>query len=272
MGIDGRRDHSFRIPRPDLAGATGGPDACTDCHADQSQDWAAAEIAKRYPKATSRPHFGATLAAGRINPVAAQQDLRVLALDTAQPDLIRATALWLLSQGADANMADEMAPLLGDDDPLVRASAIAVQQAAAPPELAQRVGGLLSDPTRNVRIEAAKALLTIPATRLPGQIQADMQRAMSDWRQSLQARIDFPETHLVLGGMALSLRNIPAAKGAFEEVVRMDPQREDAWVMLARITAATDGRDATLHILDTALRKMPGSQALTEMRASVLAQ
>ena len=34
MGIDRRSDHSFRVPRPDLA-ATGSPDACTDCHADR---------------------------------------------------------------------------------------------------------------------------------------------------------------------------------------------------------------------------------------------
>jgi len=38
MGIDRRRDHSFRIPRPDLAAETGAPDACTDCHADRTPD------------------------------------------------------------------------------------------------------------------------------------------------------------------------------------------------------------------------------------------
>ena len=48
MGVDGRRDHSFRVPRPDLFLATGTPNACTDCHADRSTTWAATEIAK-YP-------------------------------------------------------------------------------------------------------------------------------------------------------------------------------------------------------------------------------
>ncbi|MFC6688899.1 hypothetical protein [Jhaorihella thermophila] len=51
----------------------------------------------------------------------------------------------------------------------------------------------------------------------------------------------FPETHMVIGGTALTMRNTPAALGAFREAVRMDPQREEAWVMLARITAATKG-------------------------------
>ena len=272
MGVDGRRDHSFRIPRPDLAATTGGPDACTDCHADQTPGWAAAEAAKHHPNAGTRPHFGVALAAGRANPVAAQGDLRVLALDETQPGLIRATALWLLSQGADASAAEEMAPLLDHEDPLIRAAAIAVQQAAPPHVMAQRVGGLLDDPERMVRIEAAKAMLTIPPARLPQDTAAGMRRAMSDWQGSLQARIDIPETHLVLGGMALTLRNFPAAKGAFQEVVRMDPQREDAWVMLARITAAVDGSEATLAVLDEALQRIPDSPALTEMRASIRAQ
>ena len=272
MGIDGRRDHSFRIPRPDLAAATGAPDACTDCHTDQTAEWAAAEIAKRYPDAAVRSHYGVTLASGRANPVSAQSDLSTLALDQAQPGLIRATAVWLLSQAADADTADAMAPLLADDDPLVRAAAIAVQQAAPPLVMAQRVGQLLSDPVRSVRIEAAKAMLALPAGRLPDPVQAEMQKAMAEWQQTLQARIDFPETHLVMGGMALALRNFPAAKGAFQEVVRMDPQREDAWVMLARITAATDGRGASLQVLDEALERVPTSQVLAELRAAILAQ
>lgn len=39
MGVDWRRDHSFRIPRPDLAATTGAPDACTTCHEDREPDW-----------------------------------------------------------------------------------------------------------------------------------------------------------------------------------------------------------------------------------------
>lgn len=36
MSIDGRRDHSFRVPRPDLA-SVGGPSSCSDCHSDSEQ-------------------------------------------------------------------------------------------------------------------------------------------------------------------------------------------------------------------------------------------
>lgn len=273
MGIDGRRDHSFRIPRPDLAEQTGSPDACTDCHTDQSSDWAAIEIAKRYPDASNRvPHYGATLALGRVNPVAAQEDLIELAVNDARPGLVRATALWLLSQGPDAAAADAVAPLLENSDPLVRAAAVSVQNGVDPQVRVPRIVDLLADPIKMVRIETAKSMLNAPVARLPGRIETQMQRAMGEWRRSLQARADFPETHMVLGGMALTMRNVPAAQGAFREVVRMDPQREEAWVMLARIAAAMEGRQATLGVLEEALEIIPQSETLKGFRAEIVAQ
>ena len=44
MVVDVRHDHSFRIPRPDLSAKLGTPNACNDCHADKSPEWAASAI------------------------------------------------------------------------------------------------------------------------------------------------------------------------------------------------------------------------------------
>ena len=40
MEVDNRRDHSIRVPRPDLTVSIGTPNACTQCHADQTANWA----------------------------------------------------------------------------------------------------------------------------------------------------------------------------------------------------------------------------------------
>ena len=48
MVVDPRRDHNFRIPRPDLSVAIGTPNACNGCHAKQTAQWAAAAVAKWY--------------------------------------------------------------------------------------------------------------------------------------------------------------------------------------------------------------------------------
>jgi predicted CXXCH cytochrome family protein len=266
MGVDGRRDHSFRVPRPDLAAATGSPDACTDCHTARAPEWAAAAIAERFPDSTRRgPHYGEVFARGRADPPAAQGDLVAIALDDSQPGIVRATAAWLAAQSADAATATQLAPLLDDPDPLPRGAALLVQRSAPPHEGVPRVVGLLSDPYRSVRIEAAKQMVNAPIARMPANVEAAIATAMGEWQAAMANRIDFPETHLVLGGMALSMRNIPAAEGAFREATRLDPQRSEAWVMLARIAAATRGSDAAREVIAEALAASPGDAAIRQL-------
>jgi predicted CXXCH cytochrome family protein len=270
MGVDGRRDHSFRVPRPDLATATGSPDACTDCHTARAPEWAAAAIDRWYPDSTRRePHYGEVFARGRANPPAARQDLVGIALDAGQPGIVRATAAWLAAQSADTAVATQLAPLLDDPDAVVRASALLVQRSAPPHERVPRVVGLLSDPYRSVRIEAAKQMVNAPIARMPASVENAIEAAMSEWQAAMANRIDFPETHLVLGGMALNMRNIPAAEGAFREATRLDPQRTEAWVMLARIAAATRGPDAGRSILAEALAASPGNETLLRLAEEV---
>ena len=266
MGNDGRRDHSFRIPRPDLSAETGAPDACTDCHADRTAAWAAEQIAAWYPAGTHRgPHYGQTLAAGRADPDAAGPDLAALAADPEQPGIVRATALWLLEGTADPALVNRSAEFLADPDPLVRAAAAGVQRTASPQARPQRLAPLLSDPVRSVRIATARAMLGTSPAGLPAETAEAMQAAMGDWRGSMANRLDFPETHLQFGGMALTMRNPQAAEAAFREVVRMDPQRTDAWAMLVRIAAATRGPDAAGNVLDEARAINPDDETLRQV-------
>jgi predicted CXXCH cytochrome family protein len=270
MGVDGRRDHSFRIPRPDLAAVTAGPDACTDCHAGETAAWAAERIAEWYPQSDNRgPHYGVTLAIGRADPAGAGTDLAALATDAAKPGIVRATALWLIEQTGDPALAQQVAGLLEDPDPVVRQAAVGAQRAAPPQDRVLRLIERLDDPVRSVRMAAARQMLDAPIARLPDAIAADLQAAMDEWQTALATRLDFPETHLQLGGMALVMRNPPAAEGAFREVVRLDPQRTDAWVMLARIAAATRGATAARSVLDDALSVNPEDPTLQQLAAEL---
>ena len=270
MGVDGRRDHSFRVPRPDLAARTGGPDACTDCHADRSPAWAAERIAEWYPESRHRgAHYGTVLAAARRDPAGAAPALADLARDSAQPGIVRATALWHIGRSGDAEAAERVAALLDDADPLVRHAAVGAQRAAPPVERVSRVVGRLDDPARTVRIAAARMLLGAPVARLPERMARDAAAGMAEWQAALASRLDFPETHLVLGGAALSMRSAVAARAAFGEAVTLDPQLVDGWVMLARIAAATEGVGATLAILEEALARNPEDPVLGGMLESL---
>lgn len=267
MGIDGRRDHSFRVPRPDLTETLGTPNACTDCHADMPASWAAAELKKRFPESAHRgPHYGEVLAGAQRNPSGFAAELLELAGHDGFPGIVRATALNLLAERATPQMAARAAPLIGDADPLVRAAAVSVQRAAQPPERLHRIAEALEDPVKAVRIAAAREMLGLPVAHLPPQIDRAARSASKEWQAANAAKLDFPETHLVLGGTALAMRNPKAAVAAFGEVTRLDPQMVDAWIMQVRILLAVRDMAAAQVALQKGLSANPGDPNLTALK------
>ena len=98
MGVDNRRDHSIRVPRPDLSASIGTPNACTQCHADRTANWGAQRIAEWFPHGRQiRPHFGVALYAGHTGAADAEPLLDALIADQDQSAIARASALALLS-------------------------------------------------------------------------------------------------------------------------------------------------------------------------------
>lgn len=267
MGNDLRADHSFRIPRPDLNAATGAPDACTACHTGQSADWAAEVLEDWFPQSTKRgPHYGTVLAQGQTVP---QGDLAKLALDSSQPVIVRATALQAIASVATPHQAEQLADLLMDPAPMVRAAAIEAQRNAPAMESVPRITALLGDESRLVRMAAARALIGAPVARLPERLSKELQTAQAEYQASLRARLDFPETHIQLGGIALTTRNFPAAAQAFGEVTELDPQNIDAWIMQIRIAAALGDAATARDIVDRALQAIPEQADLLGLRSQL---
>jgi len=270
MVADGRRDHSFRIPRPDLSVETQSPNACTDCHSDQTANWAAEAVSQWYPDSKNRgPHYGQIIAAGRNNLTGEADNLADLAEYTALPGIVRATALEMLHRAATPELATRLAPLLKDSDPLVRAAAVGVQRGALETERPVRLAALLGDPVKTVRIAAAREFLSTRIARMPDSMTADLNKAMGDWQSSLLAKADFPETQVVLAGIGLTTRRMGAALQAFDEAVTLDPQLEQAWVMMVRIHSAMGDTDAARATADRAIEINPKSIELQLLRADL---
>lgn len=264
MGIDGRRDHSFRVPRPDLA-STGSPDACTDCHADRGAAWAAAQLAERFPDSVHRgPHFATAFAAARREPLLSAPLLLDIAEWPEGPGIVRATALDLLGAAADREAARRVAALLSDRDPLVRAAAVLALRSLPPGERLVVLTPLLTDPLRSVREAAARALLDVAAGASPA--PAALEVALDEWREALRLRADFPETHLQIGGAALTMRDFRGALGAFRQAVRLDPQLVDAWSIIVRLLAALGDAEGAVAAYAEGVAANPGHPALLAVR------
>ena len=270
MVVDPRRDHSFRVPRPDLAVVLGTPEPCTECHADRNAQWAADEIAARFPAdGTGGAHFAERFAAADRRDATAGGGLAQLADDPDQPDIVRASALERLSLLPAEPDADDVARWLKDPSPWVRAAAIALVARMTGDERIPLLKPLLSDPVSSVRIQAAKRFLGVPASGLGPQTRSALRTAMQEFQRSLAARADFPEIQLAIGGVALTLRNLPAATGAFERAVEMDPQLIDGWLMLARIRAAIGDREGVRKTLERGVSSNPTDPSLKQALAGL---
>jgi hypothetical protein len=163
MVVDPRRDHSIRIPRPDLSVSLGTPNACNGCHVDKSPQWAADQIKSWYGELNlGFQHFAGTLQAGTVGAPGARDRLLALANDPSSPGIARASAVGRLDRVANAVEHESLQRLLQDADPLVRRAA-AEAYAGAPPAVRLDLMPLLDDPIRDVRLAAAHTLATLPA-------------------------------------------------------------------------------------------------------------
>lgn len=267
MGNDGRRDHSFRVPRPDVSVEIGTPNACTDCHQEKTAAWAAKEIETRFPDEKYRgDHFARLFALARQGSAGLGEDLVAVARQQTYPAIVRATALDLLAREADPKIANQVREFLDDPDPLVRSSALSVLQNAETDVRSAGILTALEDPVKAVRIAAARQLLTLPRGQLPASAQQAAQKASREWQASLAAKSDFPETHMSLGGTALAMRNVAAAISAFEEVTALDPQLAQAWVFLIRLHLAQRNLAAAEFALQKGLAINPDNQDLMTLK------
>ena len=258
MVVDARRDHSIRVPRPDLSVALGTPNACTQCHSDRPVQWAAEAVAGWYPggRQTS-PHFGTALHAGRIGAVDAEQQLDRLILDRSQPAIARASALPLLAPYASPASEPAIKAALADPDPLVRSAAPRALPGIPPPRIVNSTAPLLSDPVRAVRIAAARALAGTDLLALTPEQQTALVKATAELVAAEMVDADRPEAHLNLGLLELRRRQLPEAEKEYRTALRLDPNFVPALVNLADLDRALGKDDEGAELLKKAMAIEP---------------
>ena len=273
MGIDGRRDHSFRIPRPDLTEKIGTPNACNDCHQNKSAAWATQELKARFPDSVKRnTHFGETFSSARLGESETGQDLFAIAAQTTFPAIVRATAIDLLARQIDSDVSEDAFVLLNDPDALVRSAALSLVGQVSSPSKIKHMLRALEDPVKAVRIAAAREILALGSLQIPETSRGLMKSANQEWQASLAAKLDFPETHMAIGGAALAMRNLEAAIAAFEEVTELDPQLVQAWLMLVQLHWTRGDIVATEFTIQKALALNPENPNLMDLKDQFVAR
>lgn len=238
MVVHGRRDHAIRIPRPDLSAKLGTPNACQDCHAERSAEWAAEAITRHLGPRPHPPHYGEILAAARRGEPGAAQPLHTLITDVAQPAIVRATAVEALAALGSVPPAP-----LHDPDPVVRATAAAAFAARPAEERLAHLPALLSDPLRAVRIAAARGLADIDEARLTGEQRAQLHAGLAAFVAAQQAMADMPSAQLNLASLASARRDPAGAERHYRRALAQDPQVQAARLGLASLLAGSARED-----------------------------
>lgn len=286
MMCDPRRDHSFRVPRPDLSVRFGTPNACSGCHLldgdpaelprreDFSQylDWVLAgrrgdqEVASLiervdgrmleavenwYPaeQREERTGYYEQLALGQADLQQNLPSLLELAKDLRAPAIFRASAISAMVQNDGEASYQSAVGRLSDPSPLVVTAAITrLEQEVfrVLDRLYYRIGGnqsaersrireicrplipLLQDDSRQVRINAARLLLAIPAEMLQSLLsqedQASLDACLGEYHQALLLEQERGEVQMQLASVAELQANLPLAREHYQHAIRIAPE------------------------------------------------
>jgi predicted CXXCH cytochrome family protein len=246
MGVDARRDHGFRLPRPDESVRIGTSNACTTpCHAKKPPAWAAAAVAKWYgPRAAARPSFAPAFDAGRRQLPGAGAQLRaVFEEPSIFSPIVRASALSLAA-AADPRAASSLLPAaVKDPDPLVRRAAAESLDVLDVSDRARLGASLVADPVRTVRLAASSSLAGVPRQAWAAGDLTRVDAGLVELRASLAASAERGESWATLGSIEARLGNVAPAEAAYRRAIQVQPQFVPSYVNLADLYQRA-GREA----------------------------
>lgn len=253
MGVDARRDHSMRIPRPDLSLSTGSPNACNQCHTEKSADWAYSALLDWGVRFTDqRNHPARAFHAADRGDVRATPILLDTANNNAYSALLRASAISRLSALVPSITAPNVSLWLSSSDPLIR---LAAAEAVGQLPLEQRLAMLtpvLEDPVLGVRMITAEQLADLPASSIEG--QAERVAALNkEYREIQSQHLDMPSVLAQLSRFQLAQGETKAAEAGLLSALKKNPQSSVARVNLADLYRSLGDDNAARAILEDGL-------------------
>ncbi len=263
MQVDVRHDHSFRVPRPDLAAQFGTPLSCIGCHQNRDLDWAAGVLAKagRGP-ADGEPHWSIRLAAANELPLESRDLLLGLAADALAPALIRASAMAQLNLEGDSLAVAIIAELLQSSDPLLRLGAARALQTAHPIARAKYGPALLDDPVRAIRLAAVMVLAPLGTDLISADRQARFREVVDEYLQTQRLHLERAESHTNIANLQRHLGRLDLSETEYRTAIRINPMFVPAYVNLADLYRVLQNEAEAEDVIRQGIRLLPDEPAL----------
>ncbi|MBI4472157.1 MAG: HEAT repeat domain-containing protein [Acidobacteria bacterium] len=240
---DQMRDHSFLPPEPVNTVRFGIPNACTDCHKDQTANWAAEKANDWYSsrKITMQSRALAFTMAKRRSPQAVPQLVK-LTSDKSENPLIRASAAGFLVLFPSQTSMVTLANLTYDAEPMVRLEAARALGEVGDGSVLATVVRLTADRYRAVRVHAAQALVKLAiankSSRLDPARLPSFSKALDEYRRSLEIEADYPHISVQLGALELYAGRLKEARDAYRVALKRDAQHAPAYFGLGVVDVA----------------------------------
>ena len=294
MGNDFRRDHSFRIPRPDISLKYGTPNACTQCHTDKDNAWAWENYKKQH--GIPNKHFSDLLAPALTGSEEGLESLLSLAKDTTYPAIARASAVRGMSMYMNASLIDQTVVFLQDQEPLVRGAALDVLGEVNSNAYANYFLPLLKDDMRSVRVKAFFALGGLDELQIPETYKDVYKRVKTEFNTNLDVNADFVggrvkkanyylkkgklldaikgyESALEIDAMNNVVRtnlanlyyrngNMDKAEAAFKTIIEQEPEYGETYYSYALLLAELNRQEEAIGQIKKAIHFMPDNTKL----------
>jgi predicted CXXCH cytochrome family protein len=260
MGVDARRDHSMRVPRPDLSVMIGTPNACNDCHSDHEAQWAVDTLREwGSPPRGSGNHPAVAMAELARGDTRAVPRLLALAADGGVAPIWRATALDRSASVDPGQAANIASSLLISDDPLLRVSAVRALRTLPLQRRFAALWALRDDPVAGVRMEVATALADVPMDQLDAERRSELQSLFREYVETQRRHADMPSIQMQLAIFLGARGDFPAAEAAYREAILINPQLLPARLNLADLLRGMGREEEARAQIHAALAVAPDS-------------
>ncbi|WP_435274116.1 multiheme c-type cytochrome [Psychrobium sp. nBUS_13] len=260
MGVDDRRDHSFKVPRPDLSIKYGTPNACINCHKDKNNQWASDTLTQWHGKPTPyRQSKQLLMALNSGQGITLDQHLSIVA-DNELDIISRASALQQLNMTTQTVASKALLPYLTHLEPLLRLSAANAAALLSPDLRVEHLSPLLTDNNKAVRVAAATSLAT---DKIATSFQRSFIAAFEELKNSNEINSWRGEGKANQGMLAMRQRSATDAEKAFLGAINVEPYYETGYINLADLYRSMQRHSDVKKVLDQGLKNLPKSGALS---------
>ncbi len=230
MLVDPRRDHSFPVPSPALSVLTDTPNACTSCHTDESDSWAARQV-EQWRGDNEKPDtdFAGWQLAAVQTPADAnqrqwlqieQQRHELVSLATT-PEMKRAMLLQNMPVFSRESF-DALTEQLSDKSVVVRLAAIDELARSEPAARARFLTPLLNDESQSVRLNATLALADLLLQPQYSE-QGLLQQRINEYEDAYKRHEDLLASQIRLAALYRQTANHEAAADAYRMALELVP-------------------------------------------------